>query len=105
MKPMPLTTSRDTRRDLFGSAEGKRRRTPTTDYSYQSAAFGGSSGRFLGNPARSFWNIAGDYLKDEARHDFWSEATFFAFITITAALLLINNMHTLIEFVRAITSH
>ncbi len=105
MKPMPLTTSRDTRRDLFDSAEGKRRRTPTTDYGYQSASFGGSSGRFLRNPARSFWNIAGDYLKDEARHDFQSEAILFALIAITAALPLISNVHALIEFVRAITSH
>jgi hypothetical protein len=76
-----------------------------TDYCYQSAAFGGSNGRFVRNPPRSFWNIAGDYLKDEARHDFQSEGTLFAIITITAALPLINNMHALIEFVRAITSH
>jgi hypothetical protein len=49
--------------------------------------------------------MAGDYLKDEARHDFQSEAMLFAVITITAALPLINNMHVLIEFVRAIISH
>jgi hypothetical protein len=41
----------------------------------------------------------------EARHDFWSEATFFAFISITAALPLMNNLHALIEFVRAISPH
>jgi hypothetical protein len=57
------------------------------------------------SPARSFWKIAGDYLKDEARHDFQSEAILFAFISVTAALPLINNVHALIEFVRAITSH
>ena len=57
------------------------------------------------NPVRSLWNIAGDYLKDEARHDFYSEATLFAFISITAALPLINNLHALIEFLRAISSH
>jgi hypothetical protein len=84
---------------------GKCRRSPITDYSYQSAAFGGSGGRFVRNPARSFWNIAGDYLRDEARHDFQSEAVLFAFITITAALPLISNVHALIEFMRAITSH
>jgi hypothetical protein len=44
-------------------------------------------------------------LKDEARQDFWSEAMFFAFISVTAALSLINNVHALIEFVRAISSH
>jgi hypothetical protein len=57
------------------------------------------------NSARSFWNIAGDYLKDEARRDFQSEAILFAFISVTAALPLINNVHALIEFVRAISSH
>jgi hypothetical protein len=56
------------------------------------------------NSARSFWNIANDYQKDEARHDFRTEAIFFAFISVTAALLLINNVHALIEFMRAITA-
>jgi hypothetical protein len=104
MKPTPLTTYRDRRRDSFDRAVGKYDRSPITDYSYQSA-FGESSGRFLRNPAGAFWNIAGDYLKDEARHDFWSEGALFAFITITAALPLMNNLHALIEFVRAISSH
>jgi hypothetical protein len=84
---------------------GKYRRSPITDYSYHSATFGGSSGRFARYPAQSFWSITGDYLKDEARQDFWSEAMFFAFISVTAALSLINNVHALIEFVRAISSH
>jgi hypothetical protein len=57
------------------------------------------------NPAQSFWSIAGNYLKDEARHDFQTEAILFAFITVTAALPLMNNLHVLIQFVRAITSH
>jgi hypothetical protein len=103
MKPIFLTTNR--RRDSFDCAVGKCRLSPITDCNYQSAAFGESSGRYLRIPARSFWNIAGDYLKDEARHDFRREAMLFALITITAALPLINNLHALIEFLRAITSH
>ena len=82
----------------------KYRRSPITDYSYQSAAFDASSGRFVHNSGRSFWNIASDYLKDEARHDFQTEAIFFAFISVTAALPLINNVRALIEFMRAITA-
>jgi hypothetical protein len=105
MKPIPLTTPNNSRRDLFDRAARNRCRMPVTDYSYHSVAFRESSGHYLRNPARSFWNIAGDYLKDEARHEFWSEATLFAFITITAALPLMNNLHALIEFARAITSH
>jgi hypothetical protein len=104
MKPLPLTTPNHSRRHLFDRAVRNRCRMPVTDYSYHSVAFREFSGRYLRNPARSFWNIAGDYLKDEARHEFWSEATLFAFITITAALPLMNNLHALIEFARAITS-
>jgi hypothetical protein len=104
MKPIRLTTPNHSRRDLFDPA-ARNRRMPVTDYSYHSVGFGGFSGRYLRNPAQSFWNIAGDYLKDEARREFWSEAVLFALITITAALPLINNLHALIEFVRAITSH
>ena len=104
MKPTCLTTSKDRRRDPFDRAKRKSHRSPTTEYNYHSVAFGGSSGRYTRNPPRSFWKIAGDYLKDEARHDFQSEGTLFAIITITAALSLINNVHALIELVRAITS-
>ena len=105
MKPTPLTTSKGRHRDPFDRAARKSHRSPITDYNYHSVAFGGSSGRYTRNPPRSFWKIAGDNLKDEARHNFLSEGTFFAIITITAALPLINNVHALIEFVRAITSH
>ena len=104
MKPTCLTTSKDRRRDPFDRAKRKSHRSPTTEYNYHSVAFGGSSGRYTRNPPRSFWKIAGDYLKDEARHDFQSEGTLFAIIAISAALSLINNVHALIEFVRAITS-
>ena len=105
MKPMPLTTFNDSSPDSFNPAACKRNRVPMTDYSYQAAALGGSSGPYTRYPRQSFWKIAGDYLKDEARHDFQSEGMLFAVITITAALPLITNVHALIEFVRAITSY
>ena len=101
MKPIPLTIRDHSCRDLFAGRE--RRRMPVTDYRYHSVAFEGFSGRYLRNPAQSFWNVAGNYLKNEARHDFWSEAALFAVITVTAALPLMNNLHALIEFMRAIT--
>ena len=104
MKPTPLTIPDAGCRDLFDPTERQSRRMPVTDYSYHSAAFGGFRGRYMRNPAQPFWNIADNYLKDEARHDFWSEATLFALITVTAALPLMNNLHALIEFMRAITS-
>jgi hypothetical protein len=105
MKPTPSTTSKDRRHHPFDRAAHKSRRSPITDYKYYSGAFGGSGGRYTRYPARSFWKIADGYLKDEARHDFQSEGMFFAVISVTAALSLINNVHALIEFVRAITSY
>lgn len=105
MKPIPPTTPDHGRRDLFVPTGGERHRMPVTDYRYHSVAFEGFSGRYLRSPVQSFWNIAGNYLKDEARHAFWSEAALFAVITVTTALPLMNNLHALIEFVRAITSH
>jgi hypothetical protein len=101
MKPIPLTTYNYRQRDSFDRAVGKRR-PPITDYSYHSGAFEDSSAHYARVHVRSFWNITRDYFKREARHDFRSEAALFAFITITAALPLINNLHALIEFVRAI---
>jgi hypothetical protein len=105
MKPMPLTTFNDSSPDSFNPAACKRNRVPMTDYSYQAVALGGSSGRYTRYPSRSFWKIADGYLKDEARRDFQSEGMLFVVIAITAALPLINNVHALIEFVRAITSN
>jgi hypothetical protein len=105
MKPISLTTSNDPCRDLFNPAARQRSQAPLTDYSYYSIAIEGPSGSYARKPARSFWNIAGDYLNGEARHDFWSEATLFALITLTAALPLMNNLHALIEFARATISH
>jgi hypothetical protein len=102
MKPIPLTCN-DRQRDSFDRAVRKRR-PPITDYSYQSAPFEDSSAHYAPVRVRSFWNIAGDYFKHEARQDFRSEAALFAIITITAALPLINNLRALIEFVRAINS-
>jgi len=81
------------------------RSAPITDYNYHSITFEGSSARYIGNPSGSFWKIADDYFKDEARRDFRSEVALFALFTMTAALALINNMHALIEFMRAISSH
>jgi len=104
MKPTPLTIPDRGRRKFLDPAERQCRRNPVTDYGYHSVAFEGFSGRYMRSRAQPFWSISANYLKDEARHDFWSEGTFFALITITAALPLMNNLHALIEFVRAITS-
>jgi hypothetical protein len=104
MKPIASTTPNGTHRDAFDRVMPYEHPAPITDYNYHPVTFERSSARYVRNPPRSFWNIAGDYFKNEARRDFRSEAALFAIITFTAALPLINNMHALIEFVRAITS-
>jgi hypothetical protein len=103
MKPIPVTTCNDRRLDSFDRVVGKRC-PPITDYNYHSGAFQDSSAHYAPIRVRPLWNMTDDYFKHEARHDFRSEAALFAIITITAALPLINNLHALIEFVRAITS-
>ena len=87
-----------------GIARGSRQ-SPITAYNYHSAALEGSSTNWTRTSARSFWNITGDYFKNEARPDFLGEAALFAVIVITALLPLMNNTHALVEFVRAIGNY
>jgi len=103
MKPIPLTTYNYRQRDSFDRAVSRRHRLPIIHYNYHPGVFQDSSAHYAPVRVRSFWNIAADYFKQEAAHDFRSEAALFALISITAALPLINNLHALIEFLRAIT--
>ena len=103
MKRTSLTTPRARRRESFDCSLRKCGRQPFTDYSYHSGAFEQSSGYHVPVYVRSFRNIGGDYFKYEARRDFRSEAVLFGFITLAAALPLMNNLHALIQFMRAIT--
>ncbi|PYJ66698.1 MAG: hypothetical protein DMF28_09750 [Verrucomicrobia bacterium] len=104
MKPtFPIISS--ARGESFDGGKRKSRRSPVTDYNYHSVAFEESSARYASARARSFWNITGDYLKNEARHDFWAEAVLWAVLTLTASLPLISDAHAVIEFIRAIGSY
>jgi hypothetical protein len=104
MKPIPMTTCDASRRDSFDHMT-RRPRSPITDYNYHSVSLGRSSANYARGSARSFWNIAGDYFKNEARRDFLGEAAFFAVIVVTAFLPLISNAHAVMEFVRAISNY
>src|SRR5437667_1823328 len=101
MKPTFSTIS-SLRRDSFDGARCGSRYSLVTDYNYHSVAFEESSARYARNRARSFWNITGDYFKNEARYDFWGEVALWAVLTLTAFLPLITNAHAVMEFVRAI---
>ena len=101
MKPTFSTIS-SLRRDSFDGARCGSRYSLVTDYNYHSVAFEESSARYARNCARSFWNITGEYFKNEARYEFWGEAALWAVLTLTAFLPLISNAHAVMEFVRAI---
>ena len=60
---------------------------------------------YVGSRARSFWNIADDYYKTEARQDFWGEASLWIVLALTAFLPLISNAHAVMKFVSAISAY
>jgi hypothetical protein len=105
MKPTLLTTYDASRRDLSSPTTRKSRQSLITDYNYHSGTPEHSSANHAPTSTRSFWNITGDYVKNEARHDFLGEAALFGAIILTAFLPLISNAHALMEFVRAISNY
>ena len=105
MKPTISTTCNTSRHDSFDSAMGSRPVSPIANYNYHSVTFESFRANCGRTSVRSFWNITGDYLKNEARHDFLGEAALFAVVVVTAFLPLISNAHALMEFVRAIGNY
>jgi hypothetical protein len=103
MKPTFPTIVSSLRRESFDGGKFRTQRTPLTDYNYHSVTFKESSAPYVRNRARSFWNITGDYVKNEARYDLWGEAALLVVLALTAFLPLISNAHAVMEFVRAIS--
>jgi hypothetical protein len=98
MKPTCETIDQRKNRDAFAFRADQR--FPTTDCNYHSVALGGyNSPR---SATTSFRNISNDYFKNEARHSFVAEASFFVAIVLTAAVPLMNGVYALAHFVRAI---
>jgi hypothetical protein len=105
MKPTVSTTHKATRRDSFDPARQNRRSSLVANCDYHSVTFENFRANCGRSSVRSFWNITGDYLKNEARQDFLGEVALFAVIVITAFLPLISNAHALMGFVRAIGNY
>jgi hypothetical protein len=91
MKPTVSTTHKVTRRDSFEPARHNPRMPLVANYNYHSVTFESFRANCERGSVRSFWNITGDYIKNEARYDFLGEAALFAVIVITAFLPLIRN--------------
>ena len=75
---------------------------PVTDYNYQAITLDGYRGECAKTAAPSFLSISNGYFKNEARHDFVSEAAYFAIIVITTALPMLSNVHAMADFIRAV---
>ena len=102
MKPTILTNCNTSRRDWFATRSG--RMSLIANYNYHSATFESFRANCGRASVRSFWNITGDYLKNEARQDFLGEAALFAVVVVTAFLPVISNAHALMGFVRALVN-
>jgi hypothetical protein len=75
---------------------------PSVDCNYQIVALPSYRGSCLRPRFSSFRNISSEYFRNEARNEFRVEAVTFVAIIITAAIPILNNMHTLADFLRGI---
>jgi hypothetical protein len=85
-----------------GKSQIATKQFPAIDFHFQSIALDGYRGAYADTDACSFRNISRDYFEKEAPHIFAGEAAFFAMIILTAALPVLNSIHALADFVRAI---
>ena len=77
---------------------------PSVDCNYQTVALPSYRGGCLRPKFSSFRNISGEYFRNEARNEFRIEAVAFVAIIITAAIPILNNMHALADFLRAVSN-
>src|SRR5207302_9983135 len=77
---------------------------PSIDYNYRTVALPSYRGGCLRTRFSSFRNISGEYFRNEARNEFRIEAVAFVAIIITAAIPILNNMHALADFLRAVSN-
>lgn len=77
---------------------------PQVECNYQAVALPSYRGGCLRPSFSSFRSISGEYFRTEARNEFRAEAVAFAAIVVTAAIPILNNLHALADFLRAIGS-
>jgi hypothetical protein len=79
-------------------------RFPQIECNYRAVALPSYHGGCLQPRFSSFRNISGEYFRTEARNEFRAEAVAFVAIIVTAVIPILNNMHALADFLRAIGS-
>lgn len=77
---------------------------PSIDCNYQTVVLPSHRGACLRPRFSSFRNISGEYFRNEARNEFHIEALAFVAIVVTAAIPILNNLHALASFLRAISN-
>ena len=75
---------------------------PLTDANYSVTMLPNFNGACARREVSSFRDISSDYFRNEARGEFRREGVAFAAIVLAAAIPLLNNMHALADFLRAI---
>ena len=83
-------------------AQNKGAAFPVVDSNYHTVALPSYRGGCLRPKFSSFRSISSEYFRSEARHEFCAEALAFLAIVVTAAIPVLNNMHALADFLRAI---
>jgi len=77
-------------------------RFPQIECNYHTVALPSYRGGCLQPRFRSFRNISREYFRTEARNEFRAEAAAFVAIIVTAVIPILNNMHALADFLRAV---
>jgi len=100
MKPT-IQIDQTSRRDLYDREIGKGSLFPKTDYGFQAASAGTSSGHCFSVRRPSFRAISENYFQNESRRNFAGEAMLFLVIVMTAVLPIINSASVLAQMVRS----
>ena len=101
MKPTVEQNNLSKRADI---AQENPARFPYVHCNYQTVVLPNHRGTCLRPRFSSFRNISGEYFRNEARNEFHIEAVAFVAIVVTAAIPILNNMHALADFLRAISN-
>src|SRR5437773_12285646 len=78
---------------------------PSIDCNYQTVPLQSYRGGCLRPRFSSFRNISGEYFRNDVRNEFRIEAVAFVAIIITSAITVLNNLHSLADFVRVVSNH
>jgi len=77
------------------------RRSPKTDFHYQTASLDDVRSRYVGDCKPPFHALSRDYFSREAHQDFAIEAAAFFLLMMTTVLPLFNGANAVVELIRS----